>query len=201
MDIEQFKKEILTIPSDFGYSGDLDLSVWGFTYSMHRDSDTLNISNYEVILEDMQERFPDDVEVMHCNHWAFGWVDHIMVNTENQEALEAIYEWSERLNDYPVADEEDFSRREYEEACEAYDNWAGHDIDYMIENDEDLEFLLDENEWFSANEEQEQFLRDIIVDQILYNGGEQIIDLEKIKEYILKNEDIFPKKKEENKDV
>ena len=105
---------------DFAYSGDLPLGeTWAFTLARHRDSDTLAESNWHVIQRDMHERFPDDVEIVRCSHWAVGHVDHLAVRLMTEEgdltdAGHAILEWKERLDDYPVADDEDFSEREIE---------------------------------------------------------------------------------------
>ena len=104
----------------FVYYGDLPLGeTWAFMLARHRDSDTVEQSNWHVIHTDMAERFPDDIEVVHCSHWAVGWIDHLAVRLlDDAEALtdagHAILEWKEQLDDYPVADETDHSEREFD---------------------------------------------------------------------------------------
>lgn len=125
--IDMLKKS-RSIP-DFGYSGDLDLGhTWAFVpVSVHRDSDALQRSNYEVIYQDMLKRFPDDTDYTPCSHWLVGWFDHLTIRLIDENGLEtaaseAIQEWLRKLDDYPVADEEHFSNTEYEEQLETIRN-------------------------------------------------------------------------------
>jgi hypothetical protein len=110
---------------DFSYSGDLPIGEsWGFTLGVHRDSDVLSRSNWEVISGDMESRFPDDTEVIHCRHWAVGWYDHLTIRLMDSnglitEAARAIYDWHCKLSDYPVANEDRFSELEYGEKIES----------------------------------------------------------------------------------
>jgi hypothetical protein len=113
-------------PSDFAYFGDRPLfETWGLCGPMtHRDADALTASNYRVILKNMQERFPDDVDTLSSSHWAVGWCEQIMVRVINDdgtptEAFAALLEWSGALAEYPVADEEDYCELEREEFLEA----------------------------------------------------------------------------------
>ena len=114
--------------TNFGYFGDLPLGeTWAFTISRHRDTDVLTESNYETIEKDMETRFPGDTETVHCGHWAVGWIDHLAVRMLEEDgsptaAATAILEWKEKLEDYPVADDEDYSRREWEEWTEYLTN-------------------------------------------------------------------------------
>ena len=119
--------EALRRPEHFAYYGDLDESDgWGRAFGVHRDSDVLEISNWETISADLAERFPDDWTSESSSHWAVGWVEEGRVRVlrdpdadiaeENlTEAFLAVLDWKERLDEYPVADEEDFSRREWED--------------------------------------------------------------------------------------
>lgn len=70
---EQSVKDTANI-RDFAYSGDLPLGkTWAFTISKHRDSTLLEESNYDIIQEDLEKRFPGDVEEVRASHWAVGW--------------------------------------------------------------------------------------------------------------------------------
>lgn len=137
---------------DFAYSGALPLGdTWAFSIARHRDSEILEQSNWHVIQTDMQERFPDDVEVVWCSHWAVGWIEHLAVRLiDDEETLtdagHAILEWKERLDDYPVADDEDLSEREHEALWENFesdlaeysvrdnlpDDWRSHVFDEAV---------------------------------------------------------------------
>jgi hypothetical protein len=124
-------QDALARPSDFAYFGDNDdlFVTWGLCGpSMHRDSDCLQESNYITIWNDLFGKFPDDVSELHSNHWAVGWIDQIMVRVIDDEgnptpAFEALIEWNDALNDYPVADEDDFSRREWEDFVECIEQY------------------------------------------------------------------------------
>lgn len=79
----------------------------------HRDSDPLDRSNFTVIYDDLSTRFPDSVDVVRFGHWAVGWVEEIAYDT-GSEVSEAVARWRDRLDSYPVADEEHFSELEWE---------------------------------------------------------------------------------------
>lgn len=117
---------------DFGYHGDLDLAghsagagLWGFTgIDVHRDSDALDRSNFDVISKDLLARFPVDCEVMHASHWAVGWVDQLLVKWTSKTGVItlaglAVLEWQDTLSDYPVADEDHYFELDSEERRES----------------------------------------------------------------------------------
>jgi hypothetical protein len=114
----------------YAYFGDLPLGeTWATTFSHHRDSDDLDESNWEVITNDLIDRFPEDTQIEGSSHWAVGWSESLCVrmldeNKEPTEAALAVIEWKEALEHYPVADEEDYSRREWETANENW-RWTG----------------------------------------------------------------------------
>lgn len=123
-------KRMLQSP-DVAYSGDLPLGeTWALTFGHHRDSDLLEESNWDTILKDLEERFPSDVEAVRFGHWGVGWVEELAVrvlgkNGRVTKAALAALEWKGKLENYPVADEEDYSRREYKETIENIKNEGG----------------------------------------------------------------------------
>lgn len=94
-------------------------------YTSHRDSGLLDQSNAAAIakaLEPFTEGDdPDVIEERH-HHWACGWIDGFSVlvfrHGEITDAFRSYHELAERLADYPVLDEEDYSEREYEATLE-----------------------------------------------------------------------------------
>lgn len=114
---------------DFGYFGDLPIGeTWAFTISVHRDSGSLDRSNYRTIARDMETRFPGDVETVHAGHWAVGWIDHLAVRMlddagEVTRAGIAALEWADALSSYPVADELDLSEVESQDESDAWENF------------------------------------------------------------------------------
>ena len=91
-----------------------------------RDSDILEVSNFETILADLTG-IDDRVTVARFGHWAVGWVEEILCPLTPAIGERVAY-WTGRLADYPVADEDDYSRREQEAIADAWDAWAGYDV-------------------------------------------------------------------------
>lgn len=107
---------------------------WYSVYSQNRDSDPLERSNYRRILEDLKaldtelaesaidpraEDSPGDSTVTdtRVSHWACGWAEVIYVHSSNEAACKLADSILDKLADYPVYDESDFSAVENEE-CE-----------------------------------------------------------------------------------
>jgi hypothetical protein len=119
--------EALRTPSNFGYSGDLPI---GETWALgpvirHRESKILEESNADALIAHLESLvsegviLEDDYQVTTCGHWAVGWVEHlsfraIEANGEPTNVFRALKAWDAALSDYPVADDEDYSRRQYE---------------------------------------------------------------------------------------
>jgi hypothetical protein len=165
--IEEFKAAMLTQPHNFGYHGELDLSVWGFTpFTMNRDSDILAQSNFKTALAIIKKVAPKYVEVMHTRHWAVGWLDHIMVKTTSKKAMTACFDLYTRLQNYPILDEEDLSRREVEQANSAYDSWARFDVRKMVE-EAHIVCLLDEDGDYDPKPEDEDKVKGLVAGAIL----------------------------------
>jgi hypothetical protein len=92
--------------------------------SRTRDSGALDESNFETVLADLGGE-SDTVEVHRFGHWGPGWFEIILCHPSMADRLE---EWSRALENYPVADESDLSRREWEEAEEGWDNYGRSDL-------------------------------------------------------------------------
>jgi len=91
-------------------------------FGQSRDSDTLEASNFQTAYDELKKLagdFEDEstVTIVRESHWAVGWIEWIAIHSTNTAALDAARQLCERANNYPVLDESDWSRREYEE-CE-----------------------------------------------------------------------------------
>lgn len=112
-----------------------DAEEFAIVYTNNRDSSTLTESNaaqIEAALEPFMSGDNPDVLPEDHNHWACGWIKGYAIRVYRDGApTPAALAWEEiqdRLDDYPVLDEEDWSRRESEEQYEAWDNWVKYDF-------------------------------------------------------------------------
>lgn len=120
--IESLAKQALERPSDFGWWGREDMFVtWGWSgVSKHRDSDLLQISNFEVMTEHLMGNHPDDFQIVGMGHWAVGHVDYLIVRVLKDEdkgfdedniteAFKEAVEWVIHIKEqYPIASEEHY---------------------------------------------------------------------------------------------
>jgi hypothetical protein len=98
-----------------------DAENWTIIYTHNRDSGLLDQSNAAAIAEAMDTftkgKNPDAVPEHH-HHWACGWADGFSIRVYRghriTRAFKAYHALAQRLAQYPLLDEDDFSRREYE---------------------------------------------------------------------------------------
>lgn len=89
----------------------------------NRDSHSLAESNFAAALEILGGE-SETVEVHRFGHWGPGWFELILVHPSRASEAQGI---ADRLEDYPILDEEDASKREWEDYCEAWDSWGRSD--------------------------------------------------------------------------
>lgn len=133
----------------------LDSYNWAIFYSHHRDSGLLDQSDAAVIakaLEPFADTEDPDVVFESHNHWAVGHVDGFSIRVFNRgritKAFRTYHELEQRIADYPILDESDYSNREYEATNDNIGNAA-----WRLKNDYELpEGWQDEvYSWFSDN--------------------------------------------------
>jgi hypothetical protein len=133
-----------------------DPDNWAIMYTHHRDSGLLDQSNASIIekvLEPIAKGEDPDVVFERHFHWAVGHIDGFSVRVfRNGEITEAYWKYrelQERISDYPMLDEEDYSRREYEATLDNIkdtawrlknefdlpEGWEGQAYDWLSEND------------------------------------------------------------------
>jgi hypothetical protein len=108
-----------------------DAENWSIIYTHNQDSGLLAESNAAAIADVLrpfsETKNPDVVFDSHA-HWAVGHVDgfSIRVNRDGEitEAFEAYHGLMERLEAYPVLDESDYGRWEYQAALENIEDAA-----------------------------------------------------------------------------
>lgn len=91
------------------YADDLEWAGVGIGPGKNRDSDAIDRSNWEVVVTELNERFPDETpapwNIAHLGHWAVGWVEFLCYNTGKPEVVEYFESIKSKLSDYPVLDE------------------------------------------------------------------------------------------------
>lgn len=95
-----------------------------------RDSDALSRSNFQSALRLLGGENDPGVLVVRESHWAVGWVEWIAIHESWDETLEKANTIADKLEDYPVVDENDWSEMEFEEACES---WEGMSVRERVE--------------------------------------------------------------------
>ena len=95
-----------------------DAENFCIVYTHNRDSGLLDQSNAAAIDKAMEPFLGGDVVAEHHHHWACGWIDGYSIRVYRRgritKAFKAYHALAERLANYPVLDEEDYSSREYE---------------------------------------------------------------------------------------
>lgn len=128
-----------TMPRD--YFG----ATWPDYYSsgvgQSRDSDDLEQSNFAVMLHELGGE-SETVIVVRESHWAVRWVEWIAIHATDEKALAEANRQMERLENYPVLDENDWSEREQESASQIWRecySWQER-IEYMRRYSDQFEF-------------------------------------------------------------
>lgn len=102
-----------------------DADKWAIIYTHNRDSGLLDQSNAAVIEEAMKPftegKTPDVVFESHI-HWAVGHVDGFSIRVFHRGritiAFKTYHKFAVRMDDYPILDDDDYSRREHEATLE-----------------------------------------------------------------------------------
>ena len=106
-------------PSYFGPNWE---GFYSAGFGQHRDSDTLERSNFEVASKDILQASNGGAQVVSENHWAVGWVEWIAIPADDYWALKVADDLVAAANQYPVLDDDHFSELEQNEADEIWAN-------------------------------------------------------------------------------
>lgn len=170
-DVDKWVDDALERPSSFAMRDDDPkwFTTWslGPVYK-HRDSDNIQEANAIALIKHLESdpSLNKDWVVIGCSHWAVGHVDHLAFKViekvsrgpGKRTALDymlknrpgyrltriarVLKDWFDGLEEYPVADDEELSRIEYEASLEAIQQQSpprGRDfIDVLPENWFDL---------------------------------------------------------------
>jgi hypothetical protein len=162
----QMVEDALKRPRDFGYGGEIEgmFKTWSIgPVIQSRDSRLLEKSNAAALVKHLESdpSLEGEWEVNSANHWAVGWVDHLSFkvldeNGEPTRVFRVLEAWKERLSNYSIADEEDYSERESEATVENIE-YAGKGF---VSDDADEDWPLAVYTWLSDNDQSELENRD-----------------------------------------
>jgi len=99
---------------------------WCPVVGRSRDSSILEESNFDTAVS-MLGGESDTVCIIQFNHWAVGWIEELMIDPKDANAVRIACDIHENLETYPVLDEDDYSRREFEVAVEAWVSYGASD--------------------------------------------------------------------------
>lgn len=122
------------------YSGEMPDPKWLCLMAKHRDSDILTESNWICALELLGGE-SDTVQIDRTGHWACGWIEWLSV-LEGSPAQEIAEKIEERIECYPILNEEHFSEMETESADQIWKEcytWEQR-IEWIRDNESQCEF-------------------------------------------------------------
>ena len=114
-----------------------DADGWTIIYTENRDSGLLEQSNAATIKKKLDRFDENEVQSEHHGHFAVGWVDGFAIrvfgkNGKITPAFKALWDIGQRMERYPVLDEEDYSRRELDALMENIESigkrWVGKKV-------------------------------------------------------------------------
>jgi len=130
-----------------------DPSDWAIIYTHHRDSGLIELSNADAITNALKPFLGKDIVAEHHNHWAVGWVDGYSIRVYRRghitKAFRAYHQIAQRLTDYPLLDEENYCRREYDATIENLTDAA-----WKLKNEFELPINWEQSvyDWFSEHD-------------------------------------------------
>lgn len=104
-------------PDHFADWSGIDRSAYHVAYAQHRDSDTVTRSNFRVMLRALGGE-SDTVFILRSSHFLVGWCEDIYVDPADVRACETADGILRKLEEYPVASDDDLSDLEWTEAAQ-----------------------------------------------------------------------------------
>ena len=117
-----------------------DGDKWAIVYTSNRDSGLIDQSNADAIDKALKPftrgKNPNVFGERH-SHWAVGYVDGYAIRVYKRgritKAFRTYHELAQRLAEYPILDEQDYSNREYQATLENFGNEV-----YRLKHEYDL---------------------------------------------------------------
>lgn len=111
-----------------------DRGTWLLCITRTRDSDSLELSNFEVMhqtltSQDTPGKLDKHVAIERENHWLCGWVEHVLLDPSNAKLVDIAEKMQKQLEAYPVLDEMHWSNLE----CQQYEDYAESELKHFGE--------------------------------------------------------------------
>ena len=100
-----------------------DRPDWVIVTTRNRDSNLLDESNWDAFISALGGE-SETVAIERSSHFLCGWVEYMVIDPTATDKLEIANKLLERMEDYPVLDEEDFSSREWDNYQDAWRDWG-----------------------------------------------------------------------------
>ncbi len=146
--------------------------------SRHRESKIIDESNFDAALKVLKGE-SETLEIVRFGHWAVGWIEHLFIHPSRKTELESL---EEKLDNYPILDEDDFRGREDAATFEAWVSYGCKEFAELLQERFDLmdstrDLILRSPDWteFVFSEKMSNVLRRedekhiVNVDQITRN--------------------------------
>lgn len=137
-------------PGNFLSFGGPDYGEWWIGPSVTRDSEALQRANFKSFKKLLEDTGPEDEDwaIVRTGHWACGWVETFVVRPDTK-AHEELVEVAERLERYPIIDDEELSREEQEEIDSDWENFREREVGKALEGAleiDDVEEIIPEGD-------------------------------------------------------
>lgn len=129
------------LDSEKNYLGQVPDEKWHVLMTWTRDTEIIDESNRNIALVSLGGEIEGSVEIFRFGHWACGYVEYLCVASDSP-VFKLAQSISEKLENYPILNEEDYSAREYEAANQL---WS------QMSHKERIEYIRDNRSQFECN--------------------------------------------------
>ncbi len=119
------------LDSEKNYLGQIPDEKWHVLMSWTRDAQIIEESNRDMALLMLGGEMEDSVEIFRFGHWSCGYIEYLCIASDSK-AFEVAQKISEKLENYPILNDDDYSTREYEAANKLWEDMSVKErLEYM----------------------------------------------------------------------
>lgn len=141
----------------------------------HRDSEVLDRANFIAALEMLGGEHDPDVIVARAGHWGVGWVESILVHKDSDK-VPVLEEIEKKIADYPVLDDDLYSKMQYEEFEESYESWAKDEAIKELELEEQDGGFIDPDGLIISEDDLHTIVVDLLSEGYSTSDTEELIN-------------------------